>query len=113
MNVHGKIFAFLFLGFILSTASYGAFQRDYVKETQTDPVAVTEELLTRESEAGPASPSFKMTDTSLFFVKEPFDDETLEFLDVNLDPEPEVSAENWDDWFRTSEEDVESTEPLA
>ncbi len=93
---------------------YGAFQRDYVKETQTDPVAVTEELLTRESESGPASPSFKMKDTSTFMGEKPYGNQKKEeFLDETSDSETDFSTENWDDWFHSEKEEVKSTEALV
>ena len=41
-----------------------SFEEDPVKDTQSKIVPVTQELLTREGEPGPASPSFKMSDTS-------------------------------------------------
>ncbi len=85
-------------------------ERDPIKHTQTDPVAVTEELLAREYESGPASPSFKMNDTSGFMAKKPYD--FLKHQDL-IETENQANEENWDDWFLSEENgDEKSTEAI-
>ena len=46
--------------------------KDPVKTTQTDPVAVTKELLTA-GETGPSSPTYKVKDTAQFLIKPPYE----------------------------------------
>ena len=81
--------------------------RNPIKDTQTDVVAVTQELLTREGEPGPSSPTFKMSDTSLFFSRKPF-----EYLDKDLsDSKINSLSDEWEDWFST-DNSKSSTEAL-
>ena len=81
--------------------SFAAFKEDPIKATQTDPVPVTEELLTREGQPGPASPTFRMEDTSKFLVKKPYEKvETEEGLYSSEDQ----SSPWWDDWFSWEKE---------
>lgn len=107
-------FILLLLVNLNPSSSYGDFKRNPIKETQTDPVPVTQELLTRESELGPASPSFKMSDTtSGFFAKKPYDHILKpEFLEAKLDSETLFSDERSVDWFETDVEDMKSVETL-
>lgn len=97
-----------------TSSSYGDFKRNPIKETQTEPVPVTEELLTREYEQGPASPSFKMFDTtSGFFAKKPYNHILkAEFLEAELDSNTFFSDEQTIDWFETDIEDMNSPETL-
>ena len=60
-------------------------------------------MLTREGDAGPASPSFRIGDTSQFLVKKNYDeeiegDEEVRQFDENL------SSESEDDWFLWGDE---------
>ena len=109
----GKILLILVLCFFSCSVSYGAFQRDPIKETQTDPIAVTQEFLTRESESGPASPSFKMNDTAIFFMKKPYDYiQNEELFEQDADQEAGFVSDEWDDWFDIEGNDDQSTEAL-
>lgn len=92
---------------------YGSFDRDPVKDTQTNPVAVTQELLTRDSETGPASPTFKMSDTSGFLVMKPYDlIPNQNFLEENSIEESGFDGDYWNDWFETETSGEKSTEAL-
>lgn len=111
----------LLIGFVLLLvmtfnvpSSYCDFKRNPIKETQTDPVPVTEELLSREYDQGPASPSFKMPDTTAgFFAKKPFDHILkAEFLEAELDSETLFSDEQTVGWFESDIEDLNSPEVL-
>ncbi|MBI4372424.1 MAG: hypothetical protein HY585_01700 [Candidatus Omnitrophica bacterium] len=75
-------------------------EKDPIKETQSHTVPVTQELLTREGEPAPASPTFKMSDTSGFLVKEPY--EEADMYQTDLDDE-EFSSDEWDNWFSWEE----------
>lgn len=104
MTLTFRIAGFLLVYFLTVPFVLGGIEleKDPVKRTQTDPVPVTEELLKRESETGPASPSFKMKDTSTFMVEKPYEDqEQEELLDKTSDSETDFSAENWDDWWQS------------
>ncbi len=110
-----KLVLILFVCLIMQTSlAYGEFKRDPVKETQTDPVAVTQELLNRESESGPASPSFKMSDTtSGFFAKKPYDHILKqELFGDDSDQETGLLNDDWEDWFEAGREEAKSTEAL-
>ena len=82
-----------------------SLEKDPIKATQTDPVPVTKELLTREGEPGPASPSFKASDTSSFLVKKPYQMPK----ESEVDELSEESSSIWeDDWFFGEEDDERS-----
>ncbi len=74
--------AILLVSFVLfahATLFAGQLERDYITETQTKPVAVTEELLKDEKKGAPA-PSYRLLkDTGEFFVEAPHEkmEETL------------------------------------
>ena len=105
MNRMARFRMVSFLGFwILSIAVVGfaSFEEDPIRKTQTKVVPVTEELLKREGEPGPASPSFKMADTSGFLVKEPYDQVEEEKRESELKEDDSSILE--DDWFSWKEE---------
>ena len=66
------VFSLLLLLGSLGGVGSASFEEDPIKKTQSAVVPVTSELLSREGEPGPASPTFKMSDTSGFFVKKPY-----------------------------------------
>lgn len=108
-----KIVILLFLLILQTAILFAAYEKDPIKATQTNPVPVTEELLTRESEPGPASPTFKMKDTSGFMARKPYEEEREAWLAeemVESLPEDEFSDEDWDQWFSENEMDEQSTE---
>jgi len=74
-------------------------EKDPIGNTQSGVVPVTEELLTREGEPGPASPSFKMADTFRFLVKKPYEEVEKYMLGEMIKPEEERLDSSWDDWF--------------
>ncbi|OGW86933.1 MAG: hypothetical protein A3C35_00100 [Omnitrophica bacterium RIFCSPHIGHO2_02_FULL_46_11] len=77
---------------------FASYEKDPVKDTQSNVVAVTEELLTREGELQPASPTFKMLDTAHFLVKKPY--QKPEIKQANQPSEKSSSSSNWEDeWF--------------
>jgi len=76
---------------------HASFEKDPIKETQSKTVPVTEELLTREGDVGPASPSFKMKDTERFLVKKPYGE--VDQGVVAESSEDEYSTDWWEDWF--------------
>ena len=102
MNIYSvfKKAVFYFLLFYLVCPvqlGLAGYEKDPVKTTQSNTVAVTEELLTREGELQPASPTFKMPDTARFLVKKPY--QKMETKQVNQ-PSEESSSNNWEDeWF--------------
>lgn len=101
-----KVLCLFFLCFTwFAKSSVAAYDKDPIQATQSDAVPVTEELLTREGQTGPASPSFKMPDTAGFLVKKTYQ-EAEEVKDAD-DSEDVSSSDLWDDWF-TLEEDKES-----
>ncbi len=69
--VFGMGFFLILIGFLPFLNASSIDKRDPIKETQTTPVPVTDELLNREGEPGPASPSFKLKDSADFFSREP------------------------------------------
>ncbi|PIQ87484.1 MAG: hypothetical protein COV74_00505 [Candidatus Omnitrophica bacterium CG11_big_fil_rev_8_21_14_0_20_45_26] len=73
-------------------AEASLFNDDPVKDTQTTPVAVTEETLQYEGQSGAPAPSFKMLkDTGKFFVEEPMEDsETEKTVESNDQQQPWV-----------------------
>ncbi len=116
MAITRRLACFLLIYFLLNPRIEAGreLEREPIKNTQTDPVLVTEELLKRESESGPASPSFKIGDTTTgFFARKPFDKQALEdLLEINLDQKDESLNEDVSDWFDASDEQVESSEQL-
>lgn len=85
---------FFFTGF--SKLALSSFDEDPIKATQSKVVPVTEELLTREGEPGPASPTYKMIDTSGFLVKKPYEEaEKKEAIQRMREATPDL----WSDWF--------------
>ena len=108
-----KIFILLFLFIFHTAVLFAAYEKDPIKATQTNPVPVTEELLSRESDVGPASPTFKMKDTSGFMARKLYEEESETWLEdesVETGLEEELSDEDWDHWFAESESDEQSTE---
>ena len=88
-------------------------EKDPIKNTQTDPVLVTEDLLKKDSDRGPASPSFKIGDTSGFFSKKPYVKESIdELLEINLNDKDESLSQDLDDWFEVAQDNIESTEAI-
>lgn len=100
---------FAFLPF-LCAASIG--EKEPIKETQTTPVPVTDELLNREGgQPGPASPSFKLKDSADFFSHEPYGlDEELDEIQEAQEEEPDPLEEDWLFWEK-DEEIPEEPEP--
>jgi len=89
-------------------------EKEPIKETQTTPVPVTDELLNREGEPGPASPSFKFKDSADFFFPDPYlTDEELEEVDGQRLEEAEGLDEDWLFWEQEGEDSENSGyEPL-
>ena len=89
------VFCFI-LGLTSGTgASYAAYEKDPIKATQSKTVAVTEELLQREGDVGPATPTIKHKDTSEFLLKQPYEqavNEVKEGLGEGKEPW-------WESWF--------------
>ena len=81
---------------------------DPVKATQSKVVPVTKELLTREGEPGPASPTYKMSDTSRFLVKKPYQKVDKEELDRIIRGTP---SDLGDDWFFLEEDQGDDSTP--
>lgn len=105
--------ACLFLGLfgflsLLHAASIG--EKDPVRETQTTPVPVTEELLNREGgDPGPASPSFKLKDSTDFFSREHDGlEEELAEITGEESEEPEEFGEDWLFWEKDEENSEDS-----
>ncbi len=106
MKTMVKNMIFLFFCFVSIPIVYGTVgDRTPIKDTQTDPVPVTPELLNRESESGPASPTFKMPDTSIFFSGKPYDYLDKDLSDSKIDSSIDVS----EDWFSLGDETIESS----
>lgn len=91
--VTGCVLAFLMASFCFPAR---AFNRDPVKETQSEGVPVTDEMLKREGQAGPASPTFQMKDTAKFLVKTPLEEKTG---DEAKEVVQEEKTNWWDEWF--------------
>ena len=88
-----------------------SYEDDPIRKTQSDVVPVTKELLTREGELGPASPSFKMPDTSSFLIKKEYQ-EAEEVKQAN-DLLEEDSSEFGDDWFFWEDDELNSKSELV
>ena len=91
---------------LLGTAPFAwgaSFEKDPIKETQTDPVPVTEELLAREGQTGPASPTFKIGNTAEFLVQKPYGN--VEVGEQTERPKKEYSPwwEGWLFWKKDGE----------
>ena len=97
---------FVFLGWLLIISNVGkcGYDEDPIVSTQTKTVPVTEELLKREGEPGPASPTYKMSDTSGFLVKKPY--QAAENIDL-VKSLSEASEEGWEDWLFWGEDEGE------
>ena len=93
---------------------FAGHEEDPIKATQSGVVAVTKELLTREGEPGPASPTFKMSDTSIFLVKKPYQQAEIQDINKITVPGEEFSPTSWEDWFSGEEEseDNSKSEPI-
>ena len=105
------IFAsFIVCSHLIVGSSFAGFDKAPLKETQSDTVPVTEELLTREGQAGPASPTYPMADTSGFLVQMPYE----KAEEYRADGEKEESSHFWDRWFfwRKDEKEAKITEPI-
>ena len=88
-------FFFLLWMTAFMTNSFASYEKDPIKATQTKEVPVTKELLNREGEQGPASPSFKMESADRFLVKKPYEKvETGESGELE-----EETSHWWQDWF--------------
>ena len=70
-------------------------EKEPIRSTQSDAVPVTEELLKREGDLGPASPTFKMSDTSKFMVKRPYE----KGEEGGEKAEEEKGKSWWENWF--------------
>ena len=105
------VFAFsIFCWGLIVANAFAGFDKDPLKETQSAAVPVTEELLTREGQAGPASPTYPMADTSGFLVQMPYE----KAEEYRADGEKEESSHFWDRWFfwRKDEKEAKITEPI-
>ena len=100
-----SVWACLFFVPALGRATY---DDDPVKSTQSKVVPVTKELLEREGELGPASPTYKMSDTSGFLVKKPYEEAEIEDLAKSLSM---TAEEGWEDWFSWGKHEEEE-EPM-
>lgn len=80
-------------------------EKDHIGATQTEGVPVTTELLNREGEPGPASPSFKMSDTSKFLVKKPYQEAEKLRMDPLAQSGEESLTDSSDEWFLGEEGD--------
>src|SRR3989338_2288038 len=102
---------FVLLLFLTETG-LASFKRDPIEETQTRPIPVTEELLTREGELGPASPTYKMEgETANFLVKKPYEEAETEYLGELSNGEETSSLS--DEWFFWDKEGQEMSETEA
>ncbi|OGW81000.1 MAG: hypothetical protein A3G33_01325 [Omnitrophica bacterium RIFCSPLOWO2_12_FULL_44_17] len=100
--IYGAVFVvFAAVLFFRMPNGFGGFQRDLIKETQTEPVQVTEELLKRESETGPASPTFKMPDANQFLTDKPYEESQEEEV---VTEKSEEKTKWWDKWFNWNDE---------
>jgi hypothetical protein len=86
------------------------FDKDPLKETQSNTVPVTEELLTREGQPAPASPTYPLVDTSGFLVKMPYG----KAEEYRANDEAESSDHFWNRWFfwKKDQKQREITEPI-
>ena len=75
------------------------YDDDPIKTTRASTVPVTEELVTKEGETAPASPTIRLYDTGLFFVKRPYD-KVREEAEKIEDEKPW-----WQSWFFWLDED--------
>ena len=105
------IFFFVFCLHLIATDARAGFDKDPLKETQSGSVPVTEELLTKEGQSGPASPTYPMADTSHFLVKSPYGKAEEYRTD---DEERESSDHFWNRWFfwKKNEKQQEMREPI-
>lgn len=90
-------------------------EKDHISSTQSGVVLVTSELLNREGEPGPASPSFKMPDTAKFLVKKPYEEAEIFNTDQTDNPEEEnLLTDLPGEWFLEGEnnKDAFTSEPI-
>ena len=102
------VFLVIFCIFLRTGIVSAALKEDPIKSTQSDTVPVTEELITREGEPGPASPTIKMNDTSKFLVKKPYQKADQE---EDIEKPEETSTPWWEDWFTWEEDEQGSLNP--
>jgi len=81
-------------------------EKEPIRSTQSDAVPVTEELLGREGDVGPPSPTMKTVDVSEFLVKKPY-----EKAEQEIETAPgEESRPWWKSWFFWLDEQKKSGE---
>ena len=104
------VFLLICCFYLMVGNAWAGFDKDPLKETQTDAVPVTEELLTKEGQSGPASPTYPMADTSRFLVKSPYG----KAEEYRTDEEEESSGHFWNRWFfwKKGEKREETPEPV-
>ena len=83
-------------------------KKDPIGDTQTKAVPITQELLTREGEPGPASPTYKMQDTAKFLVKKPYDQAEEEYLGGSQEGDQDSAL--LDEWFSWDEKEAATSE---
>lgn len=86
-----------------------SFKRNPIKDTQTQTVAVTEEMLKTEGQKGPASPTFKMEDSSKFLVQKP----VQKAEEKTIEETAKSSSSWWDDWFTWKEEPKDEADSVS
>jgi len=72
-----------------------SYEKEPIKKTQSNTVAVTDELLEREGQLGPASPTIKMASTSEFLVEKPYSKAEEE----GEGKAGEIAKPWWERWF--------------
>ena len=95
---------------LIASRLWAGFDQDPIAETRSDAVPVTEESLKREGQAGPASPTYPMADTSGFLVKVPYE----KAGEGEVDDKEASSDHFWDRWFfwKKNEKSAEISEPI-
>ena len=101
-KVAGVVICLSLICLISSNYGFASVKEDPIKATQTDVVPITDELLTREGETGPASPTLRMEDTSKFLTKKPYQKAEEQ---TDTDELKNTSSKAWDDWFSWEEGD--------
>jgi hypothetical protein len=82
-----------------------AYEKEPIKKTQSDTVAVTQELLEREGQLGPSTPTMRMEHTEPFLTKVPLNDAD----EGALEEADKEGAPWWERWFFWVDEDREET----
>ena len=101
-----KVSSLIILGvFYWVSVASAAYDKDPIKTTQTQTVQVTEELLKREGEPGPASPTIRLSDTSKFLTQKPYEKIAEE---ADKDQLKEESSPWWKNWFSWDKDEEES-----